>query len=188
MVADSLSSAMLRNTKPHVFLGCPANVAPRLCQVMLSLLFSLLPKQKPKQKHYENIGFPLEPMENNMKTHVFHGNLLKTIRKLRFSVETYGKALRQLRFSMGTYGNHWETTGFPWEPMENIMKTLVFHGTCGKHMENIGCQLKPMENIRKHTCFPWEPMENIKNTSVFRWNPWKTIGKHSFFRGNIWKT
>ena len=55
-------------------------------------------------KHYENIGFqwepmgnttktsfPLEPMVNTMKTQLFRGNIWKTIRKHKMSVETYGK-------------------------------------------------------------------------------------------------
>ena len=41
-------------------------------------------------KQYEHICVPCEPMENNRKTNVFHGNQRKTLGKHVFSVGTYG--------------------------------------------------------------------------------------------------
>ena len=95
---------------------------------------------------------------------------------------------------------HYEHTGFPWEPIENNMRThdflvnlikawgkhILSMWTYGKHKENtlsVGTYGKHYENTR----FPLEPMENIRATHVFYRNLWKTLRKHKCSIGTYGK-
>ena len=78
-------------------------------------------------KHLENKWIQWKPIEINMKTQVFSGNLRKTLGKHVFLLNLW-KTIRKHRFSVGTYANQNENTGVPWQPNENTRKTHVFNG------------------------------------------------------------
>ena len=74
---------------------------------------------------------------------------------------TYWKTIGKHWLSVGTYENNNENAGFPWEPMENVRKTQVFH-------RNL------LKTVRIHY-FSVGTYENTRKTQVFRGDLLKTI-------------
>ena len=55
-----------------------------------------------------------------MKTHVFHGNLWKTLGKHMLSVGTYGKPQGNISCLSEPIENNMKNTSFPCETMEDL--------------------------------------------------------------------